>query len=131
LFRSSNLVLKEVKIMVQRLGPMAFMAGVVLSVLAGFLLPGSMAVAIVVACLGIIVGLFNIQDKEVPSFLLAAIAFTTAAASLGLVFGQIGVAGGNKMLAEAPVAFFNYVATFAGTAAGVVAFKQIWILAKD
>ncbi|VVB98237.1 Uncharacterised protein [uncultured archaeon] len=111
--------------MIKQLGPPAFVAGFLLSVIAAVFWPLNGIVAIVVACLGVIVGLLNIQDKEVPGFLLATIAFTVSAGSLGVVFGQL------YGLTTAAPAFFNYIVTFVAPAAGVVAFKQLWLLAKD
>lgn len=109
----------------KKLGPYAFIAGVALSALAGILLPSSATVSLIVMCLGVIVGLLNIADKEVMGFLLAAIALTVSAGALGTVFGQLPV------LTTAAPAFFGYIVSFTGPAAGVVAFKQIWMLAKD
>lgn len=115
--------------MVKRLGPPAFIAGFVLSILASVLTQyvpmASNPIPLVVACLGVIVGLINITDKEVPGFLLAAIAFTVSAGSLATVFANVP-----GLLTAAPM-FFNYIVTFTAPAAGVVAFKQIWMLAKD
>ncbi len=111
--------------MVKKLGPYAFFAGFLLSAVAGLLWPNNSSVTLAILALGVIVGLLNIVPKEVPGFLLAAIAFTASAGPLGTVFGQL------PGLAIAAPAFFNYVVAFAGPAAGVVAFKQIWMLARD
>ncbi len=111
--------------MLKKLGPYAFIAGAALSALAGALLPFNGTISLVVMCLGVIVGLLNIADKEVMGFLLAAIALTVSAGALGTVFAQL------PLLATAAPAFFGYIVAFAGPAAGVVALKQIIMLAKD
>ncbi len=111
--------------MIKRIGPPAFLAGFVLSILAAFFWPTNGSVPLIVASLGILVGLLNIENKEVPAFLLATVAFAVSAGSLGAVFGRL-----YGLETAAPV-FFNYIVSFVAPAAGVVAFKQIWMLAKD
>ncbi len=108
-----------------KIGPPAFVAGMALSMLAAIIMPVSLALHIAVACLGIIAGLLNIRDKEIQSFLLSTVVFTISANTLGQVFGQL------PGLETAAPAFFGYVVAFVGPAAAVVAFKQIWMLAKD
>ncbi len=114
--------------MVKQIGPPAFLAGILLSALAGFLWPTNITVMIVVASLGVLVGVLNIADKEVSGFLLASLTFMISIGgfiNLGTVFGQL------PGLTQAIPAFLGYIVAFVGPAASVVAFKQIWMLAKD
>lgn len=110
---------------VLEIGPYAFMAGIAVSAVAGFMWPHNASATLLVAILGVLVGMLNIKDKEVPGFLFASIALMVSAGSLGTVFGQFPV------LTTAAPAFFSYIATFAAPAAGIVSFKQLWMLAKD
>lgn len=110
---------------IKHLGPYAFFAGFAISVIASFMWPSNLPATLAVLLLGVVVGLLNIQPKEVPNFLIAAIAFTASAAFLGVVFGQFPV------ISSAAPRFFDYIVTFVAPATGVVAFKQIWMLAKD
>lgn len=108
---------------IKQIGPIVFVFGIVISGLAGVFWPSTGAIALLMACFGVIVGLLNINDKEVNGFLLASIAFTISAVSLGTVFGQI------TGLGSIMPAYFKYIVAFVGPAAGIVGLKQIWMLA--
>ncbi len=72
-------------------GKWAFIAGVVLAVLAGLILQASWTLT-VLAILGLIVGFLNVSGEETRGFLIAAIALilsATAVQSLPLVGGLL------------------------------------------
>lgn len=106
----------------EKLGEYAFLAGVVIAVLAG-LVPGVVAastVSLVLVVLGIIVGLLNIQDKETTPFLVAAIALVAA-----------GTAGfdGIPSLGSYLSSILGNVGVFVAPAAVIVAVKSVYSLA--
>jgi hypothetical protein len=109
-----------------KLGIWAFIIGFALAiVIAIFGKPDEQWVIIVLAILGIIVGLLNITASEVQKFLVAAIAFLLTFQSLSNVFSELtenwpGVG-----------AFFNLLVVFMAPAAAVVAIKALIALAKD
>lgn len=65
-----------------RIGVAAFFLGLLLCVLAGFILPSNSDVAFVLGVWGILVGLLNVTDKKSTAYLVATVAFLIAAASL-------------------------------------------------
>jgi membrane-bound ClpP family serine protease len=104
----------------ETVGKWSFIAGLVIAVLLA-IVPGVMASSwwgITLIILGLIVGLLNIQDKEVTQFLAATIALMIA----GTIIGAI-----NSYLETFAVA----LATFAAAAAVVVAIKAIISLGKN
>lgn len=116
---------KELKKSFGQYGPMLFALGLGISIVAALLAPLSFELKALVALLGLVVGLFNISDKEVPGFLLASLTFMVSFLALGQVFNSLPVL--NTLMP----AFFDYMKSFTATAAGVVAFKEIYLLAKD
>ena len=52
----------------------AFIAGLVISLVAGLLIPANGVVILILVILGIVIGFLNITPKETQSLLLAAIA---------------------------------------------------------
>jgi len=78
---------------IQRIGAYAFLLGILASIVFGLIpkLSGVEWVAIVLVILGIIVGLLNIEDKNVTLFLVATITFLATSASLNAlpVLGDI------------------------------------------
>lgn len=58
----------------QQIGGYAFIIGVLLAIIAPFLLAGAAWVPLTLIILGLIVGLLNVTDKETVSFLVATIA---------------------------------------------------------
>ena len=75
--------------------------------------------------LGLIVGLLNVSEKEVGSFLIAAIAFMFTFTALG------NVAVGIPIIGDTLARFFNLVNTFVAPAAAVVAFKALFAHARN
>jgi len=104
-----------------QIGVWAFILGLIVAIVAGFMYPSNPQVALVLGILGLLVGLLNITDKEVMLFLIAAIAFLSAAGSLNSVLVPFvpQVAG---MIA--------YIAVFVGPGAGIVAIKALYDVSR-
>jgi hypothetical protein len=118
-------------------GEYAFLGGLVIAVILGVLsnfVPAELMPILVAVLfiLGIVVGLLNISDKEVNSFLVAAIALLLAATSwnvsLGATLQLLGEAG--VMVAKMVVGFTNALIAFISPAAFIVAIKAIYKLAQ-
>ena len=101
-------------------GRWAFIAGLIVAVLAGLLFQPEWAIW-VLAILGVIVGLLNITAEDTRGFLLAAIALTLSATALNTIPG-VGTA-------------FSYVlpmvVAFVAGATIVVAFKELFQTARS
>ena len=114
------------------IGVWAFLLGIVIAIIAGFLMPANGMAILALAVLGIIVGLLNITDKELVPYLVANIAFVTGAAGLNAVI--VGV-GGNEgqigMIFTPLTGVVNYLVAFVAPGAAVVALKAIYGLAKE
>lgn len=114
------------------MGVYAFLLGIVIAIIAGFLMPGNGMAVLVLAVLGIIVGLLNITDKEAVAYLIANIAFVTGAAGLNAVIIAIGGMTGPLAMVFTPLAaVVSYLVSFVAPGAAVVALKAIYVLAKD
>jgi len=108
---------------------LAFVIGVMSSLIPAAIMPLLIAIMFI---LGVIVGVANIQEKEVNSFLIATIALllattswnTLLAATLGL-FGTLG-----NTLAILIAGFTGTLVAFISPAAFIVALKAVYNLAK-
>jgi hypothetical protein len=119
----------KVKAQQNTVGFLAFLIGVLIAVIAGLFYAAGVlditaqgTVALVLVILGLVVGLLNMMDKEVTTFLLAVVALEIAGASAAgiALIPLIGV----------PLAaIVNYIAVFVFPAAVIVALKAIWDLA--
>jgi len=98
-------------------GRMAFYIGLIISVVAGWVQIGGTGL-VVLAVLGIVVGLLNITGKEVDRFLLATLALVVAGVALRDVLGAT-VAG----------ILTAYIA-FTAAAALVVALREVYDIQK-
>jgi len=109
-----------------KLGLWAFVIGLVLAIaLSIFSATTTPQWAVVtLAVLGIVVGLFNVTDKEVNTFLIASLAFLISFQSLSAVFTTL-------VPWEAVGVFFKLVATFIAPAAAIVAVIALFKMAKD
>jgi hypothetical protein len=116
-----------------KVGVWAFIVGIIIAVIIAIftalgrtgnqLLPSW--TIIVLALLGLVVGILNIGAGEVNTFLTATIAFIVASAALAGVFGQLGASW------DWLQAFLGAIAIFASPAAIVVSFRAIWETAKS
>jgi hypothetical protein len=118
-------------------GEYAFLAGVVLALLLGIMsssMPAGTApvVIMVLAMLGVIVGIVNVTVKEAQTFLVATIALLLAASAwtplitILSIFGDMGTTAALWM-----GGFVTHLVAFISPAAFIVALKTIYILAKD
>lgn len=96
-----------------KIGHWAFLGGIVLAILAGFVAIPYMAVALFV--LGLIVGFLNIKEKESHRFLVAVITL--------LLVGVASLEFGKLAPVIAPV--LNSFIAFVSAAGLVVAIKQV------
>ncbi len=105
---------------VKQIGSGAFALGILMSLIAGFLVPDDSVVVLILGALGIIVGFLNIRNNEETTFLIASIAFLIVASSLSDVLRVIPAIGFYVpgMLA--------YVVVFVAPAAGVVSLKMLY-----
>jgi len=105
-----------------KIGHWAFLIGIVLAIIAGFVPQlQTPRVTLILALLGLVVGFLNITATETQAFLIAATALVIASSaaadiiSLGL---QLSVILGN-------------IVTFVFPAALLVAFVSVWKLASE
>jgi len=103
-------------------GHWAFLIGVVLAVIAGFV-PNlqTPTVSWILVLLGLIVGFLNVTAKETQEFLIAAVALVLAA----------NAAGDIVQLGRTMAIILENVVTFVFPAALLVALKTIWQLASE
>jgi hypothetical protein len=114
-----------------RFGVWAFLIGLILAIVVA-LLSGATApqwAIIVLAILGLLVGLLNVTGREVQKFLIATIAFLLSFQALGNVFIELSKAFGTwtGIIGN----FFNLVSIFLAPAAIVVAIKALFTVAKE
>ncbi len=103
----------------EKIGKWAFIVGLVLAVVVGYLAQAGWVVW-VLAILGVIVGLLNVTPEDTQSFLLAAIAFGLSATALSAV-PVLGVQITNIL---------GFVAAFVAGAMIVVASKVLFQTAR-
>ena len=116
-----------------RYGEWAFLLGVIIALIVGLfssqLEPNTGVVFGVLALLGLVVGLLNITEKDVNSFLIASIALLASASSLGTLtslFIQLGV----PQLGAWISGFVGALGVFVAPAAVVISLKAIYSLAS-
>lgn len=116
--------------MLEKLGEYAFLACIVIAVIAGITAglaeysAGWVALALVI--LGVIVGLTTVTEKEVTPFLIAAVAFTVASSGGWFLVIDEAVATLGTMI---NAVVFN-IASFVAPAAIMLATKAVYALAS-
>ncbi len=124
----SQVVEKKLKRGLQALvGPWAYIAGMVITVVAGFVFPfnlitpseATMTVIGVLSALGIAVGLLNIRDIEKTKFLIGVLTLLVAGTQITLLTSNIQYLGNQIQSAV------FYLMAFTIPAATVVAIKVI------
>ena len=100
----------------------AFIVGLIISVIAGLVLPGNAIVVLVLVILGIIIGFLNISPKETQALLLAAIALIV----VGNAFAPLKFLGIDTMIAG----ILAYITVLVAPAAVIAAIKTIWAIGK-
>ncbi|MBS3086489.1 hypothetical protein J4422_02200 [Candidatus Pacearchaeota archaeon] len=103
------------------LGRWAFLIGVILAVVLGFLGPVSGTWAMVLVVIGIIVGLLNVADREVTPFLMSGAVLIIASALGGNLLGGLPYVGA---ILDALLAIFV-------PATVIVAVKNVFSLARS
>ena len=101
------------------IGKWAFIAGLVIAVLAGLFFQPAWAIW-VLAILGVIVGLLNITAEDTRGFLLAAIGLTLSATALNTI----------PVLGKAFSLILPFVVAFVAGATIVVALKELFQTAR-
>ncbi|MFH0875313.1 MAG: hypothetical protein V1859_05220 [archaeon] len=122
----------EVKVeepsLLEKIGPWAFLAGLVIAVIASF----TKNVAWYLGAIGLVVGLLNISDREVQKYLLASMTFLISVNALSVTMTKMAevvpVIGGylgfiNPLLAN--------ISLFIAPGAAVVALKSLYMISKD
>jgi hypothetical protein len=100
----------------------AFIAGLILAVVAGILVPSNETIIIVLIILGILIGILNITAKEFMLFLVAAVALIV----VGNVFIHFTVLGVGERLGG----ILSYIAVLVSPAAIIVAIRALWAVGK-
>jgi hypothetical protein len=104
----------------QKLGRWAFIAGLVISVIAGFMAIDSTWLAALVV-LGVIVGILNVTSKEVQPFLIGTVALMLVGSGLSAVLSALPYVPGILS------AFVSFVAG----AALIVALKEVYSITSS
>lgn len=119
---------------VQSFGPLAYIVGLVIAVLAG-IVPLSanlvMWTSLLLGLIGVFVGFMNIKDKEVLLFLVAAIAFMISASSLASVFVTLGMQFGVNLLGQAVSQVLTNIVVLTAPAAAVVGVKALYEVSRS
>jgi hypothetical protein len=101
----------------EKIGRWAFLLGLVISVVAGFVNLGEWALPALVV-LGVVVGLLNVTGKEVMPFLLGTVALMIVGTALSSVMATLPIVPGILS------AFVSFVAG----AALIVALKEVYAI---
>ncbi|MDD5254259.1 MAG: hypothetical protein PHG05_04140 [Candidatus Nanoarchaeia archaeon] len=118
--------------MSKKIGIWAFMGGIIIAIIVGFAtafinMGSSIGVIIaIMSILGLIVGAMNVTEKEVTSFIIAAIGLTT---------GSMALAGLGSVLPEGigniVTTIFSVFGVFVAGAVFIPALKAIYKISKD
>lgn len=111
----------------ESVGIWAFYIGLVVTLIVAIISPSVTYDATllgIVAILGIIVGLLNIEDKEIMTFLVASIALLLSAGSL------VTLASFIPFIGEVTVNFLQGLVVFVAPGAAIVSIKAFYNVAK-
>jgi hypothetical protein len=100
----------------------AFIIGLVISLVAGLVLPANPILVLVLVILGIVIGFLNITPKETQALLLAAIALIV----VGNAFGSLTLLNIDKYIGG----ILFYITVFVSPAAVIAAVKTLWAIGK-
>lgn len=106
------------------IGKWAFLIGLVIAVIAGFITTYATIAVMVLFVLGLIIGFLNISEKDSTKFLVAAIALLTGGIASISALSILGV-----VISYVDVILGNFVA-FVSAAALVVAIKAVFETGK-
>jgi len=114
----------------EKVGSWAFIIGVILAIVIGLFgkyigIPvTSTSVVLVLGLLGVIVGILNVTDREVGLFLIATIAFLSAAIALDNVLKAVPVVG------DIIIPVIGCIALFVAPGAAIISIKALWDISK-
>lgn len=110
-----------------KIGRISFIVGLVLAIIIALFSAALVPTwsVYVMAVLGIIVGLLNIADQEIKTFLIASIAFILSFQALSTVLS--GLAFGWTAIPT----FFGLMNVFIAPAAAIVAIKALFTTTRD
>lgn len=109
----------------EELGSYAFIAGVLIAVIASFVSLDATLVTEALVVLGIIVGLINVTEKETQQFLVATVSLVLVSSLAGTGLKEVPVIG-----TQLQKILFG-VMTFVTPAVIVVSLKQIYGIARS
>jgi hypothetical protein len=115
--------------MLAKIGGWAFIVGVAIALVAGFVPQYQQIMTAVLVIVGLIVGFLNVTEKETTPFLMAAVSIMIALYTAG-----IGIERGAESLGQVGsylLSVMNSVNVFVFPATIVVALKAIYALARD
>ncbi len=112
-----------------KVGPWAFLLGLIIAIGTGLFIPTSQAMIWFLGVLGLIVGFLNISDEEVRTYLIASIAFMVSASSITTVFR--GIPGFGADLAGMIGPIVTNIVVFIAPGAAIVALKALYMISKD
>ena len=116
---------KKKKDFSSKFGPLAFTIGLVLAGLTGVIIKPTVGMLWLLGALGLIVGLLNISELEVRTYLISSMAFLISTSSLSTVLRPIPLIG-DKI---AP--FLTNIVIFLSPGTAIVALKALYSLTKD
>lgn len=126
------------KSMLEAVGSWTFILGVILALLVGILSafmrvkPQAMGmIAAIMAVLGLIVGLLNINDREVNSFIIAAIGLSVGSVSLTSLGSIMTQTAATAALGQMIQSAFSVFGTFVAGAVVIPALKSVYKISKD
>lgn len=110
-----------------KIGSWTFMIGLILAIIIAILSAAAVPAwaVIVLAVLGLIVGIVNVTDDEAEKFLIAGIAFLLSFSALSSVLTQLFLNW------TAIGAFFSLLSVFMAPAIAIVAVKLLYDITKD
>jgi len=119
----------------EQIGDYAFLAGVIIAIAVGILSGLALVsmdagtaglITLVLVVLGLIVGFLNVKDKEVKTFLIAAIALISVGSAQLSIINEVMAPLGTVLQV-----LVQNIAVFVAPAALIVALKAVYVLAKE
>ena len=104
----------------EKIGRYAFLVGLIISVLAGFIELGTTGLSLLVV-LGVVVGFLNVTGKECQRFLVGTIAL--------MLVGTIGI--NLPAIGATVTSIVSAFTAFVAGAALIVALKEVYTVAKE
>ena len=110
--------------MLETAGKLAFLGGVVISVIAGFVTLNATLISVLMV-LGLLVGFLNVSPKESHKFLVAAVSLVIVSSLAGAQFSTIAAIGPTLQ------SVFQALMSFVVPATVVVAIASLYSVAAD